>query len=150
MAELSKARTDTKRLARSAYRYRLQLDHPIHEEYQLARNKYASAIKTQGRNHWDNWLKKIREQDIWTANRFLAFPPSDGRKTRIPALKTTNDNGEQIDVHNNEEKSRLLHKVFFYDPPDNHGIDPNYVYPDDTPVLCIDRDMQNFGDLSFN
>jgi len=130
-AELSKARTDTKRLARSAYRYRFQPDHPVHNEYQTARNGYASAIKAQRMNHWKNWLEKIGEQDIWTANRFLASPPSDGGKSRIPALKTTNNDGEQIDVHNNGEKSKLLHKVFFYDPPDDHVIEPDHVYPEE-------------------
>src|SRR5271155_3906065 len=82
-------------------------------------------------NHWKNWLEKIGEQDIWTANRFLASPPSDGGKSRIPALKTTNNDGEQIDVHNNGEKSKLLHKVFFYDPPDDHVIEPDHVYPEE-------------------
>ena len=130
-AEISKARTGTKKLARISYRYRRQPLHPVHEEYKAARNSYANAIKTQRRSHWNKWLEKVGEQDVWAANRFIASPPSDGGKARIPALKTPNDDGELTEVDDNEQKSRLLHKVFFYDPPDDPGIDPEHVYPEE-------------------
>src|SRR5271168_1655579 len=130
-AELSKARTDTKRLARSSYRYRLQPTHPVHDEYKLTRNTYANAIKTQRISHWTKWLEKVGERDVWAANRFLASPPSDGGKMRIPALKSTSENGDITEVHDNEEKSRLLHKVFFYEPPIDPGVDPNHIYPEE-------------------
>src|SRR5277367_4695628 len=55
-AELSKARTATKRLVRQSYRYRFQPTHPAHDDYQLAINSYASAIEAQRTNHWTTWL----------------------------------------------------------------------------------------------
>ena len=36
-----------------------------------------------------------------------------------------------MDVHDNGEKSRLLHKVFFYEPPIDPGVDPNHIYPEE-------------------
>jgi len=44
-------------------------------------------------------------------------------------LRTKDKNGKEIKVQDNEEKSCLLHKAFFYEPPEDHGIDPNYQYP---------------------
>src|SRR5277367_850411 len=38
------------------------------------------------------------------------------RKTCILVLKIITENRELGDVHNNEEKSKLLQKVFFYEP----------------------------------
>ena len=35
-------------------------------------------------------------------------------------------------MFDNKGKSKLLHEVFFYPPPANHGIDPNYEYPEAT------------------
>jgi len=127
--ELSTIRTKTKRLARISYRYRRQPLHPCHEEYKTSRNAYGNMIKEQKKNHWVNWLERIGEQDLWTANRFITAPPSDGGKARIPALKTTDVLGNHVEVRDNEDKSRLLHKVFFHDPPGDPGIDPNYIYP---------------------
>ena len=56
-------------------------------------------------------------------------PVTDGAKTRIPALKRMNEHGQQEEVHDNEGKSKLLHEAFFYDPPADAGIDPDYQYP---------------------
>ena len=62
-------------------------------------------------------------------HRFTTAPASDGGRTRIPALRTKDEDGKEIEVQKNEEKSRLLHKAFFYEAPENHGVDPNYEYP---------------------
>src|ERR1700678_68322 len=129
-AELSTIRTETKRLARISYRYRRQPIHPCHEEYRNTRNAFANLIKEQKKNHWVNWLEKIGEQDLWTANRFITAPPTDGGKARIPALKSTDPAGNQTEVRDNGDKSKLLHKVFFYDPPEDPGGNPNHAYPE--------------------
>jgi ribonuclease HI len=130
-AELSTIRTKTKRLARISYKYRRQPLHPCHEEYKSTRNTYGNLIKEQKKNHWVNWLEKIGEQDLWTANRFISAPPSDGGKARIPALKSTDAAGNLTEVRDNGDKSKLLHRVFFYNPPDDPGINPNQAYPDE-------------------
>ena len=129
--EISNARILTKKLARTSYRYRYQQFHPCHDEHKAARNNYANLIKAQRRSHWTKWLERIGEQDVWAANRFLSAPPSDGGKTRIPALKSTNEDGEAIEIQDNGEKSKLLHRVFFYPPPNDPRIDPNYTYPEE-------------------
>jgi hypothetical protein len=55
----------------------------------------------------------------------------DGGKARVPALKSTDASGNRIEVRNNGDKSKLLHKVFFYNPPEDPGIDPNHTYPEE-------------------
>jgi len=53
-----------------------------------------------------------------------------GKGTRIPALKKTEANGRQTEVQDNEGKSKLLHKAFFYPSPADAGIDPDFQYPE--------------------
>ena len=91
--ELSEARTKTKQLARKSYTYKHQPSHPCHDEYRTERNSYSNLIKEQRRNHWISWLEKIGDQDLWTANRFITGPPSDGGKTRVPALRSIDEQG---------------------------------------------------------
>ena len=56
---------------------------------------------------------------------------------RIPALKKTNADGRQEEVHDNEGKSKLLHEAFFYNPPVDAGIDPDFQYPE--PAFKFER-----------
>src|SRR6202522_1223689 len=105
--------------------------HPCHKEYKITRNAYGNLIKEQRKNHWFKWLEGIGEQDIWKANRFITAPPADGGKARVPALKTMDASGNQIEVRDNADKSKLLHKVFFYDPPADPGIDLGHTYPEE-------------------
>ena len=49
---------------------------------------------------------------------------------RIPALNSVDAEGQPHSTLDNEGKSKLLHEVFFYLPPADHGIDPNYQYPE--------------------
>ena len=117
--------------------YKHQLLHPCHDEYRTVRNFYSNLIKEQRRNHWISWLEKIGDRDLWTANRFITGPPSDGGKMCVPALRSTDKQGNQIEVCNNTDKSKskLLHKVFFFDPPNDPGIDPGHVYPEEKFVM---------------
>ncbi|KAF8804862.1 hypothetical protein BYT27DRAFT_7059669, partial [Phlegmacium glaucopus] len=34
------------------------------------------------------------------------------------------------ETQDNKGKSRLLHEVFFYPPVEDHGVEPNYQYPE--------------------
>ncbi|KJA21598.1 hypothetical protein HYPSUDRAFT_1088315, partial [Hypholoma sublateritium FD-334 SS-4] len=49
-------------------------------------------------------------------------------RTRIPALKKRNADGNITEAQDNSEKSRILHKMFFYDQPTDTGIDENFQY----------------------
>src|SRR5271168_1266755 len=104
--EMSTIRTETKQLARISYRYRRQPLHPCHKEYKTTRNTYGNLIKEQRKNHWLKWLESISEQDIWKANRFITAPPTDGGKACVPALRSTDASGNQIEICDNADKSK--------------------------------------------
>src|SRR5271168_2650149 len=131
MPELTAIRTKSKRLARISYKYRRHPLHPCHEEYKATRNAYGNLINEQRKNHWLKWLESIGEQDIWKANRFITAPPADGGKACVPALKSVDASGNQIEVRDNANKSKLLHKVFCYDPPADPGINLGHTYPEE-------------------
>ncbi|KAF8817601.1 hypothetical protein BYT27DRAFT_7072729, partial [Phlegmacium glaucopus] len=38
--------------------------------------------------------------------------------------------GNVVEIQDNEGKSKLLHEVFFYPPVEEHGVDPEYQYPE--------------------
>ncbi|KAF8804018.1 hypothetical protein BYT27DRAFT_7060681, partial [Phlegmacium glaucopus] len=56
-------------------------------------------------------------------------------KTRVPALITSNQEGNKTEMQccpnmqDNKGKSKLLHEVFFYPQVEEHGVDPNHLYP---------------------
>src|ERR1700678_2795192 len=79
----------------------------------------------------DEMARKYGQTRYLEANRFIIAPPTDGGKARVPALKSTDAAGNQIEIRDNADKSKLLHKVFFYDPPADSGIAPNHAYPDE-------------------
>jgi len=87
-------------------------------------------VKKTKTEHWEDWLEGITVKSIWDAHSFMSKPVSDGGKVCIPALKTTDRNGKIAMVKDNKEKSHILHKAFFHDPPENSGVNPNHRYPE--------------------
>ena len=128
--ELDQARRRSKRLAERARKFARFPNHSSHREAKKARNDYNTLIHTSKQQHWDNWLENISSKSLWDTHRFISVPASDGSKTRIPALKVKDEHGNNREIFDNESKSKALHEVFFYAPPDNFGIDPNYQYPE--------------------
>lgn len=66
---------------------------------------------------------------MWVVNKFVNASPSDGGSARIPTLKVKNPDGSSQEVADNVGKSKALYNSFFYPPPADMGIDPNFVYP---------------------
>jgi hypothetical protein len=66
---------------------------------------------------------------MWTVNNFVSASPSDGGSTRIPTLKVKSPDESTREVADNEGKSKALCDSFFYPPPDDPGIDPDFIYP---------------------
>ena len=56
-------------------------------EYKECHKQYERAIRYNKRHHWRDWLEKASELDLWTVNKYIAAPASDGGSTRIPNLK---------------------------------------------------------------
>ena len=72
--------------------------------------------------------------DIWTANKFIREPAGDGRCPRIPSLKTRNEQGEIVNISNNENKAKAFAKSFFLPPPPPQPKDQEqFDYPEPLP-----------------
>jgi len=128
--ELKDARISMRNAGEKAYTYREHPYHSAHKEYRTLRNQYTNLVKKTKQDHWESWLENIMASSMWNAHKFMTQAPSDRGKTRIPALKVEDENGTQVTIQDNDEKSKLFHKAFFFDPPADMGIDPNHVYPE--------------------
>jgi hypothetical protein len=126
-----------RKLGRQARHYERYLAHSIHNEWKNARNELTMLLRKTKRDHYNDWIESINAGNIWDAHRFAMAPVTDGAKTRIPVLKKIDVDGQQTEVQDNEGKSKLLHKSFFYDPPADSGIDPDYQYPE--PAFQFER-----------
>lgn len=109
----------------------------MHDESQAATNKYAEALEKAKKEHWEQWLKDIDSDNVWTAHKYADSPPTDGGAARIPTLKRfTNGQPEEVDI--NEEKSKLLYETFFPCPPQRPPTNASTQYPqpacDFTPI----------------
>jgi ribonuclease HI len=135
--ELEMARKKVRKLGRQARHYERYPAHSIHNEWKNARNELTMLLRKTKRDHYNDWIESINAGNIWDAHRFAMAPVTDGAKTRIPVLKKIDVDGQQTEVQDNEGKSKLLHKSFFYDPPADSGIDPNYQYPE--PAFQFER-----------
>lgn len=74
------------------------------------------------------------EKETWIANCYITEPTSDRGKTRIPMLKSTNEDGTTTEHTTNEEKSRLFAQALFPNLPAESTVPTNYDYPDPLPT----------------
>lgn len=88
--------------------------HYVHAAYKDANKLYHRTLKTTKMQHWRDWLEKADDPDIWTIQKLLASPASDGGSSKIPTLKYKAGDAE-LEAKSNEEKGRTLAKSFF--PP---------------------------------
>jgi exonuclease III len=112
--ELTQMRKLTNKTGRLSHKVRRETEHPVHKEHAEARKEYAKAIKHNKQQHWRDWLEKADDPDMWTAQRMVSGPASDGGKAHIPPLKVIVEGAEAI-AKTNPEKSQALAKGFF--PP---------------------------------
>ena len=87
MHKLTEEKRITRRLGRQAKTFHFCTSHPIHEQYQNQCNKYAELLRKTKTTQWDEWLKDLDESNVWQASRFIATPPTDAAKSRIPTLQ---------------------------------------------------------------
>lgn len=64
-------------------------EHPIHQEYKDAANRFKEVIDSTRLEHWIDWLEEITAKDVYIANKYLTGGTSDYSKACIPSLKTT-------------------------------------------------------------
>jgi len=116
------------KLGRKAYERQYEPEHKVHAQCKEAVKRYKNNLKYTKKHHWRDWLKKLEEPDIWTANHYVTAPVTDGRKARIPVLKHKVD-GQKVSARTNSEKSAALAKGFFPPKPAENSVPPNVKYP---------------------
>ena len=112
LADLKKAK---EKLSRGSYMSRALDEDPVHEAFYQARNEYSKAIHEAKTEHWIEWLEMLDEDGVWTANRMVTGPASDGGRGRIPTLVVKDSTTGRVirEAVTNEEKGRLLYQTFF-------------------------------------
>ena len=128
--DLDIARSQAKRAGEKVYMYRHHPAHPSHEEARRRGNDYSELIKKTKRDFWMEWLEGVNAKSVWDANRFISAPGSDGGRTKIPALKEKVNGRIVWEVQDNAEKSRMLHAIFFKDPPAHEDDEGPFQYPE--------------------
>jgi hypothetical protein len=108
-AQLTKLRHDFQKTQRN---FNNRPSREAKEKMLEARKTYHKAIKTEKRDHWQQWLEEATEKSVWTAHKYVANVPVDIAATRIPTLTHQGRVAEK-----NEEKAELLTESFFPPPP---------------------------------
>jgi len=128
--ELAQARTALRTLAKKAYLVKKRFpNHPIIDEFKQARNIYVQNVKDARKQHWEDWVESTDRFTMWIINKFVTAAPSDGGSARIPTLKVKGADGSVKEVADNAGKSQALYNSFFFPPPEDDGLDPNFIYP---------------------
>src|SRR5216684_5544312 len=111
-----------------SYKNRDKPFHYMHATHTDADKNYHRTLQSTIMHHWRDWLEKAEDLDIWTVNKILAAPATDGGTTRIPVLKYT-INGAELTASTNEEKGQVLAKSFFPAKPPHETDAVNTAYP---------------------
>ena len=128
--ELSALKKTNKTASRRAYRHRAEPQHEAHAAHEEARRQYAETIEKAKKEHWEQWLEELQGDEIWTANKYVDSPSTDGGKARIPTLKRQEANGNITDIEDNTAKSQFLFDSFFSQEQWTHGVNANAQYPE--------------------
>ena len=87
MSDLANEKKKMQQLGGRAKYHRLNMRHPVHEEYRRQRNHYSEMIRKAKTEHWIEWLEGLDESSVWQASRIVMSPATDTGKSRIPMLQ---------------------------------------------------------------
>ncbi|RDB20758.1 putative protein in type-1 retrotransposable element R1DM [Hypsizygus marmoreus] len=150
-SDLTAAKRQLYKLSDLITKFRVLLDHPIHDEYRKARNAYSEEIWKAKVQHWSEFLEHAIVDDIWMANKYISEPIGDGGCPRVPTLKTVSLGGQQQDATSNEDKAHVLAKAFFPEKPATSSVPQGFVYPPlltPPPPITEDQIMRHIKRLS--
>ena len=85
--ELTQLQKAVNKLGRQVYKRRADPDHVIHAEHKEAAKRYDQELNHTKKQHWQDWLERVDDPDIWAAHKMILSPAMDGGKARIPMLK---------------------------------------------------------------
>ena len=126
--ELTQLRRKANKLGRQSYQCHRDLGHRIHAEHKEAAKRYDRTLLYHKNQHWQDWLERAEEPDIWTVNRYTTATASDRGKARIPMLKYKIGEEDRV-ARTNEEKGIALAKGFFPLKPLELDSDDDKDYP---------------------
>jgi hypothetical protein len=128
---LAEAKRKKERLARISYKRRAADRDPIHEMFRQARNDYSLAIRNAKADHWSEWLESLDGEGVWTANRMVTGPATDGGRSRVPTLQIKDSATRVViqEAHTNKEKGELFYQTFFPPRTAAPAPAPNEPYP---------------------
>ena len=130
-SELNALQKKKAKLSIASFKKRHTCDHPIHEEYRTTKNKLRDETRKVSKEHWEQWLVNTTGQSIWIKQRIVTAEPTDGGRTRMPALKKKLPMTETTLLQTNEEKSTMLFEAFFPTQDANVSAQDNYKYPEE-------------------
>jgi len=126
--ELTQLCRKTNKLGRQSYERCNDPGHRVHAEHKEMAKRYGGILLYSKNQHWQDWLERVEEPDIWMANHCTSATASDGGKVRIPMLKFKVGKEEQV-ARTNKEKGVILAKGFFPLSPPNLDLDDKVEYP---------------------
>ena len=133
--ELTLLHKKAKKLGRESYKHRDKPFHYVHAAHTDTNKLYHRTLESTKKQHWWDWLENAEDPNIWTVQKLLAAPASDGGNSKIPALKYKISDMEYT-AKTNEKKGRTLAKSFF--PSKLHPEPP--AADDDYPPQCSKAD----------
>jgi hypothetical protein len=127
-------RKELNKLRAVSYRNRIDTHHCSHRELKRKSKIYGNAIVSAKKAHWEEYLKNMIGDDIWTANKYIKNPVGDGGVSRIPTIRTRNAEWEETATNDNEEKAIIFTEAFFHPPPIGIALNAEQEdYPDPLP-----------------
>ena len=149
--DLSCLSEELKHLRKLAYKFRAIPTHECHKVLKEKEKHLDREIHTAKETHWREWLEGMADNDIWIASKYLTNPGGDGGKTRMPTLRSKDQQGRTVIATSNEEKSEVLARSLFPPPPQTSSVPLNHRYP--TPAekwteITLDQLMQAINKLS--
>ena len=127
--ELTNLKRAQNRLSSKSYKLREVRDHPVHQEYKVAVNKFKETMIAIRKQHWMDWLESATQKDIYTANKYLTSEPTDYSSARIPPLGSNTDGVPGL-AEDNVSKAAELAKSFFPPPPETSSVPVDFNYPE--------------------
>ncbi|QRW06349.1 Reverse transcriptase from transposon X-element protein [Ceratobasidium sp. AG-Ba] len=136
--ELTRFRKKVRKLANRSFRARMTPTHPVHEQYKAWRNTYSQAIKDAKKRHWEDFLESLDEETVWTVTKYIDGDYTDGGRTKVPSLKSTDADGNVSIAKDSDTISDFLMRDFFPAPP----------APSDKPSISMPPPVKDLPELS--
>jgi len=150
--DLDDLRKKVNKLSRQSYRNRALPNHESHEAHRKASNEYRDAITKAKTKHWQDFLEEATTNELWTANKYIKEPITDGGRTRVPTIKVKNPADDTITyVDTNDKKAEAFAKSFFPPKPVTSTVPANYDYPEplpNPPEITIEQIRDQIKQLS--